>query len=172
MRQQFNIVRELVQKVIVAPSPDGKSADLTIHGRLATILGSMKALHEHSKAMRADFVDDYVRRVKDGELKGQKEQRFAITSCAGTQHWCACSAKAAVTSPERRTIRCHRLQRPVEIVDGIREIEQSAKRPGQVDAHSDTDRTAGIFGQAASISVREKSSPLNSSGRPYSFAQA
>ena len=58
--------------MVVAPSPDGKSADLTIHGRLATILASMKASHEHSKAMRADFVDDYAQRLKDGELKGQK----------------------------------------------------------------------------------------------------
>ena len=32
----------------------------------------MKAFHEHSKAMRADFVDDYARRLKDGELKGQR----------------------------------------------------------------------------------------------------
>ncbi len=72
VKEQFNIVRELVQKVVVAPSPDGKSADLTIHGRLATIRASMKAFHEHSKAMRADFVDDYAQRLKDGELKGQK----------------------------------------------------------------------------------------------------
>ena len=57
---------------VVTPSPDGKSADLTIHGRLATILASMKAFHEHSKAMRADFIDDYAQRLKDGELKGQK----------------------------------------------------------------------------------------------------
>jgi len=40
----FNLMRELVQKVVIAPSPDGKSADLTIHGRLASILASMKAL--------------------------------------------------------------------------------------------------------------------------------
>ncbi|WP_313193428.1 recombinase family protein [Shinella zoogloeoides] len=72
VKEQFNIVRELVQKVVIAPSPDGKSADLTIHGRLASILASMKAFHEHSKAMRADFVDDYAQRLKDGELKGQK----------------------------------------------------------------------------------------------------
>ena len=72
VKEHFNVVRELVQKVVVAPSPDGKSADLTIHGRLATILASMKAFHEHSKAMRADFTDDYAQRLKDGELKGQK----------------------------------------------------------------------------------------------------
>ena len=41
VKEHFNVVRELVQKVVVTPSPDGKSADLTIHGRLATILASM-----------------------------------------------------------------------------------------------------------------------------------
>ena len=69
----FNLMRELVQKVVVAPSPDGKSADLTIHGRLASILASMKAFQDYSKAMRADFTDDYARRVRAGELKGQKQ---------------------------------------------------------------------------------------------------
>jgi len=33
----------------------------------------MKAFHEH-KAMRADFAEDYTRRVKDGELKRQREK--------------------------------------------------------------------------------------------------
>ena len=58
----FNLMRELVQKVVIAPSPDGKSADLTIHGRLASILASMKAFQDYSKAMRADFVDNYAQR--------------------------------------------------------------------------------------------------------------
>ncbi|MCP8897430.1 hypothetical protein KYK29_21095 [Shinella daejeonensis] len=74
VKGHFNIVRELVQKVVIAPSPDGKSADLTIHGRLATILASMKAFHEHSKAMRADFTDDYARRVRASAFKSQKEK--------------------------------------------------------------------------------------------------
>ena len=70
----FNLVRELVQKVVIAPSPDGKTADLTIHGRLASILASMKAFQDYSKAMRADFTDDYARRVRAGAFKSQKEK--------------------------------------------------------------------------------------------------
>lgn len=73
MQGHFNVLRELVQKVVVAPSPDGKSTDLTIHGRLATILASMKAFQDYSAGMRADFTNDYARRVKDGELKGQSK---------------------------------------------------------------------------------------------------
>ncbi len=53
VRGHFNVVRELVQKVVIASSPDGKSADLTIHGRLATILASMKAFQDYSAGMRA-----------------------------------------------------------------------------------------------------------------------
>ncbi|TCU28807.1 hypothetical protein [Rhizobium azibense] len=35
-------VRSLVQKVVIAPSPDNRRADLTIHGRLASILGKRR----------------------------------------------------------------------------------------------------------------------------------
>jgi len=34
VQRHFNFLRELVQKVVIAPSADGKSAELTIHGRL------------------------------------------------------------------------------------------------------------------------------------------
>ena len=32
----------------------------------------MKAFREYSKALHADFVDDYAQRLEAGELKGQK----------------------------------------------------------------------------------------------------
>ena len=37
-----------------------------------TSLAPMKAFREYSKALRADFVDDYAQRLEAGELKGQK----------------------------------------------------------------------------------------------------
>ena len=73
-------MRELFQKVVVAPSLDGKSADLTIHGRLASILASMKAFQDYSKALHADFVDDYAQRLEAGVLKGQKEGEDCLCS--------------------------------------------------------------------------------------------
>ncbi|TRL35322.1 hypothetical protein, partial [Rhizobium straminoryzae] len=42
VQRHFNFLRELVQKVVIAPSADGKSAELTIHGRLAGVLASMQ----------------------------------------------------------------------------------------------------------------------------------
>ena len=38
VQRRFNFIRDLVQKVLIEPSADGKSADPTIVGRLASIL--------------------------------------------------------------------------------------------------------------------------------------
>ncbi|WP_411037262.1 hypothetical protein, partial [Shinella sp. BYT-45] len=72
----FNVVREPVQKVIIAPSPDG-SADLTTHGRLATILASMKEFQDYSASMRAghhqkEKIDFAVFTAKDLEDRNTK----------------------------------------------------------------------------------------------------
>ncbi|WP_141471819.1 MULTISPECIES: hypothetical protein [Sinorhizobium] len=48
----ISIARQLVQKVVIAPSADGKSAELTIHGRLAAILAAQEAWREVSRELR------------------------------------------------------------------------------------------------------------------------
>ena len=48
-------VRSLVQKVVIAPSPDNRRADLTIHGRLASILASIEAFQDYSMSMREHY---------------------------------------------------------------------------------------------------------------------
>lgn len=45
----FQMVREMIQKVIISPSPDYARAELTIYGRLASIMASMAAWEEQSK---------------------------------------------------------------------------------------------------------------------------
>ncbi|WP_343203393.1 recombinase family protein [Hoeflea sp.] len=61
VQQHFNFLRELIQKVVIAPSADGKSADLTIHGRLALILASMAAFQDYSAGLREQHKNDYAR---------------------------------------------------------------------------------------------------------------
>ena len=42
----ISIARQLVQKVVIAPSANGKTAELIIHGRLAAILAAQEAWRE------------------------------------------------------------------------------------------------------------------------------
>lgn len=46
------VTRQLIQKVVISRSADGKSADLELHGRLATILASMAAWEEFARLLR------------------------------------------------------------------------------------------------------------------------
>jgi hypothetical protein len=63
-----------VQKVTVAPLADGKKADLTITGRLASILASMAAWQEYSAALRKQHHAEFVRRRKAPEFRSQEEK--------------------------------------------------------------------------------------------------
>ncbi len=72
--QHFNFIRELVQKVVIVPSADGKAAKLTIIGRLASILASMQAFQEYSAGIRQKHHDEFVSRVKSGGFANQQEK--------------------------------------------------------------------------------------------------
>jgi hypothetical protein len=69
VQRHFNFVRELVQKVLIEPAADGKSADLTIVGRLASILASMQAFQEYSAGLRERHTNAYARRVRAGGFR-------------------------------------------------------------------------------------------------------
>jgi hypothetical protein len=71
---QFKFLRELVQKVVVLPSSDGKTAELTVHGRLAAILASIKAVDEHTAQKRGAFHAEYTRRVKARDFRATEEK--------------------------------------------------------------------------------------------------
>ena len=74
VQRHFNFLRELVQKVVIAPSADSKSADLTIHGRLAGVLASMQAFQEHSAGSRERHKNDFARRVRAGDFVNNPEK--------------------------------------------------------------------------------------------------
>ncbi|MBW9064961.1 hypothetical protein JNB71_16785 [Rhizobium herbae] len=64
----ISVARQLVQKVVIAPSADGKSAELTIHGRLAAILAAQEAWREVSRELRSEQSAEFVRKRSDGEF--------------------------------------------------------------------------------------------------------
>ncbi|SIP88369.1 hypothetical protein SAMN05880561_1012 [Rhizobium sp. RU33A] len=74
VQRHFNFLRELVQKVVIAPSADGKSAELTIHGRLAGVLASMQAFQDYTAGLREQHANEFARRVRAGEFKDRAER--------------------------------------------------------------------------------------------------
>ena len=74
VQQHFNFLRELVQKVVIAPSADGASADLTNRGRLASILASMAAFQDYSAGIREEHKNGNARRVRAGGFRDVKKR--------------------------------------------------------------------------------------------------
>ncbi len=74
VQRHFNFLRELVQKVVVAPSADGKSAELTIHGRLSGVLASMQAFQEYRAGLSKQNTNDFARRVRAGDFANSAEK--------------------------------------------------------------------------------------------------
>ncbi|MFS2324265.1 hypothetical protein U2P60_02365 [Brucella sp. H1_1004] len=72
----------MVQKVVIAPSPDCKSADLTIHGHLAAVLASMQAFQEYSTGLKERHRNDFARRVRAGEFNNQSEKLAYLERCS------------------------------------------------------------------------------------------
>lgn len=66
-------VRSLVQKVVIAPSPDNRRADLTIHGRLAV------ASRDYSARMRGHYHRNCSTRVEAGEFSDVKEKAYYLS---------------------------------------------------------------------------------------------
>ncbi|MCD4660388.1 MAG: recombinase family protein [Agrobacterium sp.] len=92
VQRHFNFVRQLVQKVVIAPSADGKSADLTIHGHLAAVLASMQAFQEYSAGLTERHRNDFARRVRAGEFNDQSEklaylERFRAVLAEAEADW-------------------------------------------------------------------------------------
>ena len=59
VQRHFQFLRSLVQKVTVAPWVDGRKADLTITGGLASILASMAAWQDYSATLRRQHHSEY-----------------------------------------------------------------------------------------------------------------
>lgn len=70
----IQFTRQLIQKVVISPSPDGKSADLELHGRLATILASMAAWEDFAKAHREQATAEFARLLKEKHFKNTQEK--------------------------------------------------------------------------------------------------
>ncbi|OJF95658.1 hypothetical protein [Pararhizobium antarcticum] len=81
--RRFNFIRDLVQKVLIVPSADGKAADLTVASRMAFILASMQAFQEYSAGLRERHANEFARRVRAGEFSDINEKLdFTARFCA------------------------------------------------------------------------------------------
>lgn len=92
VQRHFNFLRQLVQKLVIAPSSDGKTADLTIHGHLAAVLASMQAFQEYSAGLTGWHRNEFARRVRVGEFKDQTEKlayldRFRAVPAEAEADW-------------------------------------------------------------------------------------
>jgi hypothetical protein len=74
VQQHFDFLRSLVQKIIITPSSDGKAAELSIIGRLASILASMRAFQDYSAGIKERHRNEFARRVRAGEFKDRAEK--------------------------------------------------------------------------------------------------
>ena len=77
----ISVARKLVQKVVIAPSVDGKSAELTIHGRLAAILAAQEAWREVSRELRNQQSAEFVRKRSAGEFKSLADKTKFLRRC-------------------------------------------------------------------------------------------
>jgi hypothetical protein len=72
---------QLVQKVVIAPSADGKTAELIIHGRLAAILAAQEAWREVSRELRSEQSAEFDRRRSAGEFKSLADKTKFLRRC-------------------------------------------------------------------------------------------
>ncbi|MBY3102852.1 recombinase family protein [Rhizobium laguerreae] len=77
----ISIARQLLQKVVISPSADGKSADLSIHGRLAGILSAQEAWREASRELRDQQSAQFVRMRSAGAFKSVADKTKFLLRC-------------------------------------------------------------------------------------------
>ena len=80
---RFNpsIARQLVQKVVIAPSADGKTAELTIHGRLDAVLASQEAWREVSRDLRNQLSSEFAQKRSARESKAVADKTKFLRRC-------------------------------------------------------------------------------------------
>lgn len=77
----IDFMRRIVSKVVVEPSADGKSADLSIHGHLAAIMAAQQAWQEASRELREQHSAEFVRKRAAGEFKTVQENVKYLNRC-------------------------------------------------------------------------------------------
>ncbi|MBB3139078.1 hypothetical protein FHS26_006859 [Rhizobium pisi] len=75
-KQPFiNIVRQSIQKVVIAKTPGHQPASLEVHGRIASILAAMEAATIMEKQFEALKRPDYLEKRRAGELDTEQKQK-------------------------------------------------------------------------------------------------
>ena len=74
-------MRRIIVKVVIEPSPSGKSAELSIHGHLAAILAAQEAWQEASQGLRREHANEFGRRRKAGEFRTFQEKVAYLNRC-------------------------------------------------------------------------------------------
>jgi hypothetical protein len=77
----ISITRQLVQKVVIAPSADGKTAELTIHGHLAAILAAREPWREVSRELRNQQTSEFAHKRSAGEFKSLADKTKFLLRC-------------------------------------------------------------------------------------------
>ncbi len=77
----IDFMRRLFVKVVIAPSQDSKSADLTVHGHLAAIIAAQEAWREASKELQAKHAAEFVAKRKAGQLKTLDQKVAYLNRC-------------------------------------------------------------------------------------------
>lgn len=71
VQRHFYFLRQLVQKVVISPTSDGKSTELTIYGQLAAIRASMQAFQEYSAGLTERHRNEFARWVRAALFNNQ-----------------------------------------------------------------------------------------------------
>jgi hypothetical protein len=82
-KQPFiNIVHQFIQKVVIGKTPGHQPASLEVHGRIASILAAMEAATIMEKQFEALKRNDYLEKLRAGELGTQAQKQKLLDAYA------------------------------------------------------------------------------------------
>ncbi len=83
LKQRYiTMIRMLVQKVVVGPTPGHQPAELAIHGRIASILAAMEATTILERQFELRKQHAYIEGIESGRLDSEQKQKEFLDACA------------------------------------------------------------------------------------------
>jgi transposase len=81
-RDLKEVVRQLVQKVVITATPGHQPAKLEVHGRIASILAAMEAASIMEERFRLLKRHEYLEKLEGGELEDEEAQKKLLDAYA------------------------------------------------------------------------------------------